>query len=275
MREARWEKGQFDDWADQFQMMFDDLGYSREDYRPHAPDGIFNAEALMGPGYVGMGSPKGFNESEIGVLARFAKEFEGTYRRFLDIQKAEARTREAHIEMSLERVRSQAMVMQKPEDISEVSIRMFDELEDLGVESMRSGISIPVDGDRYQFHSATKNESGQTTLVVGDESVDVHPIIRKAFERWKNQETFQHIDVLEGNDLEEYYHAVFDTMPLPDWKERTRRGEAATESFATFPFQDGWLYTFAQHQFSNAELAVYQRFARVFGLAYQRYNDLK
>jgi|GEM_PF-922052 len=213
------------------------------------------------------------SEEATDTLIRFASVFDLAFRRFVDLEEAEAQARESKIEAALERVRGQAMAMQKPEDISEVSIRMFDELEGLGVESLRSGISIPQKGDRYVFHAATKDESGSTTLVLGDESVDVHPIIRRAYEGWKEQESFQHT-VLDGKDLVEYYHAVFDTMPLPDWKERMQQGEAATESFATFPFQDGWLYTFARHEIDGAELDLYQRFARVFGLAYQRYHDL-
>ncbi|NQV74407.1 hypothetical protein HQ496_14925 [bacterium] len=225
-------------------------------------------------GSIGIITYKPADQEALDLLERTASVFNLAYRRFKDLSEAEEAAKESQIEAALERVRSQAMAMQKPEDISDVSIRMFDELEDLGVVSLRSGISIPGEGERYIFHAATKDSEGKTTLVLGDESVDVHPIIRRAYAGWKSRESFQRT-VLEGKDLVEYYHAVFDTMPLPDWKERMQRGEAATESFATFPFQDGWLYTFARHEFDDAELDLYQRFARVFGLAYQRYHDLK
>ena len=42
---------------------------------------------------------------------RFAKVFEQTYTRFLDLQKAEAQAREAQIELALERVRARSMAM--------------------------------------------------------------------------------------------------------------------------------------------------------------------
>ena len=43
------------------------------------------------------------------IFKRFAKVFEQTYTRFLDLQKAEAQAREAQIELGLERVRARAM----------------------------------------------------------------------------------------------------------------------------------------------------------------------
>ena len=51
------------------------------------------------------------------VIKRFAAVFGQTYRRFLDLQKAEAQAREAEIELGLERVRARAMAMQKSDEI--------------------------------------------------------------------------------------------------------------------------------------------------------------
>jgi hypothetical protein len=46
------------------------------------------------------------------VFKRFAKVFDQTYTRFLDLQKAEAQAREAQVETALEKVRSRTMAMQ-------------------------------------------------------------------------------------------------------------------------------------------------------------------
>jgi len=213
------------------------------------------------------------SEEALNVLSRFASVFDLAHRRFVDLQEAEQAAREAQIEAALERVRGNAMGMQKPEDLGDVSILMFDELAGLGIESLRSGISLPIDEEHYEFQAATKSSAGLTTLVKGKESINVHPIIRRAYDGWKAQEEFQQ-QLLEGEDLLEYYHAVFDTMPLPDWKERMKTGATAEEGFATFPFAEGWLYTFTHDQIDEAQVGVYSRFAKVFGLAYQRYHEL-
>ena len=55
------------------------------------------------------------------VIKRFANVFDLTYKRFLDLQKAEAQTREAKIEAALERVRARALAMQEPEELKDVA----------------------------------------------------------------------------------------------------------------------------------------------------------
>ena len=65
------------------------------------------------------------------LLVRFAKVFDQTYRRFLDLQKAEAQAREAQIELGLERVRARAMAMQKSDELSELVDTVFKELTKL------------------------------------------------------------------------------------------------------------------------------------------------
>jgi signal transduction histidine kinase len=262
-----------DAWYGAYKPAYDDIGQTRQDVFASYPDGVHLSDAFMRFGILGAMAARPFSEEENNILYRFAVEFERTYTRFLDLQKAELQARESNIEASLERVRGKAMAMQAPEDIGDVSILMFDELERLGITSLRSGISIPLDDDRYEFRAATKTSDGESTLVLGNESTDVHAVIRRAFDGWKRQEPFQKI-VLEGEELLDYYHAVFDTMPLPDWQDRMKTGSEAREEFATFPFADGWLYTFSRNEIGDEQISILVRVAKVFGLAYQRYHDL-
>ena len=60
----------------------------------------------------------------IELQKRAAQVFDLAYRRFKDLQKAEAQTREARIEAALEKVRSRSMAMQKPEELIEVAERL-------------------------------------------------------------------------------------------------------------------------------------------------------
>ena len=62
-------------------------------------------------GYLMIVGGNRLNEREIELMLRFTKVFQQTYTRFLDLQKAEAQTREAQIEAALERVRSRALAM--------------------------------------------------------------------------------------------------------------------------------------------------------------------
>ena len=66
---------------------------------------------------------------------RFAKVFEQTYTRFLDLQKAEAQTREAQIELSLERIRAKATAMKVSTDLLDIVVTMRTEFVALGHEA--------------------------------------------------------------------------------------------------------------------------------------------
>src|SRR6202007_1694057 len=70
-------------------------------------------------------------EESILLLERFAKVFDGTYTRFLDLQRAEEQTRESQIQLALERVRARTMAMQKSEELHEVIQLVFDQLQQL------------------------------------------------------------------------------------------------------------------------------------------------
>ncbi|MCB9331239.1 MAG: hypothetical protein H6574_09175 [Lewinellaceae bacterium] len=59
--------------------------------------------------------------------------FDQSYTRFLDLQKAEAQTREAKIEAALEKVRSRTMGMHKADELREVVTVVVERLIDLGV----------------------------------------------------------------------------------------------------------------------------------------------
>ena len=57
----------------------------------------------------------------IQIIERFASVFNLTYRRFLDLQKAEAQANEARIEIALERIRARALAMHKSDELREVA----------------------------------------------------------------------------------------------------------------------------------------------------------
>ena len=64
---------------------------------------------------------------------RFARVFDQTYTRFLDLQKAEAQARESQIEAALERVRSRSMSMQKSEELRDVIQVVFEQLRQINI----------------------------------------------------------------------------------------------------------------------------------------------
>ena len=103
----------------------------------------FNCPGLAGSGvlleniglYIENFSGSPYTDEENNTLMRFGKVFQQTYTRFLDLQKAEAQTREAQIEAALERVRSRTMAMQKSEELNRAASDMFDKSQVLGMQA--------------------------------------------------------------------------------------------------------------------------------------------
>src|SRR5262249_20738168 len=75
-----------------------------------------------------------YTEAELNILMRFKTIIDLTFRRFLDLQKAEAQAKEAQVETALERVRSRTLAMQKSGELAETAAVLFKQLILLGIE---------------------------------------------------------------------------------------------------------------------------------------------
>src|SRR6266496_4964357 len=96
----------------------------------------------LGPVAIGTSTYDPLSEEEVTLFKRFRNVFDLAYRRYLDIEKAEAQAREAQIELALERVRARTMAMQKSEELGETSLLLFQQFKDLGETSEQISIGI-------------------------------------------------------------------------------------------------------------------------------------
>src|SRR6187431_3630215 len=126
--------------------------------------------------------PEPLSEEKATILKRFAKVFEQTYTRFLDLQKAELQVREAQIETGLERVRSKTMAMHKSEEVTGIAVSLNEELMKLGF------------------------EGGSTIIIIDKESGDT--------EQWTG---FSEDKTLQSCNVPYFKHPYHDAL-LDDWK---------------------------------------------------------
>lgn len=241
----------------------------------HIPANIVFYSANFSAGYLMIIATDLFSAEEEQTIVRFAKVFETTYTRFLDLQRAEAQARAARIEASLERVRSKAMAMQKSDDLANAVATVFEELDNLEFGMLRCGIGIINKENRsVNVWASTKSDKDMPLQLSGDEPMDAHPLLRGAFDAWLNQEEYSY--TLEGDDLRNYYRTqVAVNFKLPA-SQSLVAGEESTRQFyylATFPA--GGLFAFRETPFPEEAKAVMQRFAAVFTLTYTRYHDLQ
>ena len=141
------------------------------------------------------------------IFKRFAKVFEQTYTRFLDLQKAEAQAKEAQIQLALERVRARTMAMHSSEDVTLATGTMFEELTKLGFDSLRCGIANIHLNRTFDVFGVTNLAGGSTMSGFGLFGMDEHPIWQHWFESWKNKEEV-FIAYIAGQEKEEYFNNI-------------------------------------------------------------------
>jgi signal transduction histidine kinase len=216
-----------------------------------------------------------FTDDENATLMRFGKVFQQTYTRFLDLQKAEAQARESQIEAALERVRSKAMSMQKSEDLANAVAIVFEELDKLNLGLLRCGIGILNREKRCaQVWTTTISDNDSIVQVTGDESMDIHPLLKGAFDAWLKQE--EHNYVLKGQDLHNYYQAlVRENFHLPQSQSLVSGTDDVVQYYFNATFSAGGLFAFSDNPFHEEAKSVIRRFADVFNLTYTRFNDIK
>ena len=132
---------------------------------------------------------KPFDDNDKNILKRFASVVDLTFKRYFDLQKAEANAKEAQIETSLERVRSKTMAMHSSDDVTSATATMFTELEKLGIENLRCGISVISKNKTMEVWSVSNVDEGKTVKVLVDSfDMNAHPVWQNLYEGWQRKE---------------------------------------------------------------------------------------
>jgi len=229
----------------------------------------------IGPGGLGLTLYQSLNEEGLIIFKRFHKVFSLAYRRFRDIEKAEAQAREAQIEASLEKVRAQTMGMQSTDDLSNVASVMFEQMKSLGGDLFAFGIVLcDKDKDTVEQWHNLGNEGMISPFTV---PVDLDYIHRYRYDQWKAGEELFSIEIPE-NYIARHFELMFELqsvkaamdevaaqgidVEIPDW-----------EIDYGASFKHGYLLVSSRKPFQ--ENHIFPRFANVFEQAYTRFLDLQ
>lgn len=235
--------------------------------------------ALFSKGLLSVATQEPRSEETIKILERFAGVFDGTYTRFLDLQKAEAQAREAQIEAALERVRSRSLAMHKSDELNEVVSVLFEKLKDLKIPANAVGIAIPIDGSKdLDSYVCGENESGLniTNYCLPYFNNQIPKDLTNALE--KQLEFF--VGHYSKEEKDSFYNYVLEHTPefkqLPEDIKRlifdspTYTISMVAVKNAVFNIND-----FEGKPLAENEIDIIKRFARVFDQAYTRFLDLQ
>ncbi len=224
--------------------------------------------AYFSKGHLTISSPLPLPEETIKILERFAAVFDGTYTRFLDLEKAEAQVREAQIEAALERVRSRTLAMQKSDELAETAAVLFQQLIALGIEPNRLYISI-INSELGETEFWITDEEGRKVSTAFTAKMQDNATFLKMYEGWKQQQKSLVID-MQGEELQNYFrHLTGLGVSFKGGLEQKRRIQEIAY------FSKGFIGMASPEEQPAETLELLERFAAVFNLTFTRFNDLK
>lgn len=233
-----------------------------------APDKVYLNSSFNSFGSLTLATLNPLSDEHFNIMLRFAKVFDLTYTRFNDLQKAEAQSREARIEASLERVRAKAMSMHSSQDLADTIGLFYHELELFSITPRRCGVGLLNKETRIaELSTMNTNEQGKSIEIIGKIKMEGHPVLEAVYENWLLNKEYH--PVLRGNEIKEYYQLLRPQIAFPDYPLDT------VQYGYFFFFPEGGVYAWTDKEMGDDELKIYRRFTSVLSLTYKRYKDLQ
>ncbi|HYJ64234.1 MAG TPA: ATP-binding protein, partial [Parafilimonas sp.] len=235
------------------------------------PSTIYHNDFFFSEGTLFAFSVTQLSDENKKICKRFAAVFGQTYRRYLDLKKAEAQAREAQIEAALERVRAKAMAMQNSNDLSIAASMVFTELRKLGINPIRYGVGLlNKESRKAQLYSVTSSSDGDSLSLVGWVMLAGHTVLENIYDTWlKNEDYYPE---LTGEQLKSYYENLLAGLSLPtvpNWQTTEK------QYGHFFSFSVGCLYAWSNRHYSDSEIKILKRFATIIDLTFRRYLELQ
>ena len=182
-----------------------------------------------------------FSEEATQIMQRFAKGFHLAYTRYEDLQKAEARAREAVKSASLDRVRAEIASMRSTKDLERITPLVWKELTTLGVPFFRCGVFI-MDEKEKKVHMYLTTPSGESlaAMQIGFDEKEI-PFMLMPISHWKTQTI--HRDHWDQQQFKEFTKSL-KKRGLIDSLKTYQHGEKPPENLELHlgPFKQGMLY---------------------------------
>ena len=224
----------------------------------------------IGSGALGVTTYAPLTENQIHLFKRFRNVFELAYRRFIDIQKAEAQAKEARIETALERVRAVAMSMKKSEDLFDVCKVMYEELTALNFTNIRNA-QIAINLGEYKSWMIFEYSSyGEIKMKKVDSSIS--PLLKEIAEEISMSKDALRLfqKQIKGEEFKKWRTWRIKEDALKD----PRVEKANSMCFYLHGIEAGILGISTFEAITNEQVEILSRFKNVFDLSYRRYADV-
>ena len=204
------------------------------------------------------------------IFKRFGKVFEQTYTRFLDLQKAEALTRETVQRASVDRIRAEIASMRTTADLNRITPLIWNELTTIGVPFVRCGVFI-MDEEQKQINIFLSTPEGKGVAASFHLPCNASQETTEIVTHWNRKEMYRpHWDEAAFIDF---------TRVLAEQGAITSGEKFLVESRPNdlylhfIPFLQGMLYVGDTAPLCEEHLQLVKALAEAFSTAYSRYED--
>ncbi len=226
-------------------------------------------------GYMGAASPGAISAESWDLLQRATSVFSFAYKRFSDLQKAEAQAREAQIEAALERVRAASMAMHKSEELHKVINVVAKQIASLGINIGGTSFTEVNDDNSLEQWIATPTQPYPIQVHIPYMN---HPVISGLIEAWRNEIDFSVLK-LSFEEKNSFFSHFFENTVAKNIPEERKKYVLESNGLALSVLRIKSLflsiYNYECIAYSNQENDIFKRFANVFEQAYTRFLDLQ
>ena len=206
------------------------------------------------------------------VLKKFATVFGLTYRRYLDLKKAEEQSRQLVRQASIDRLRAEIGSMRSTNDLQRITPLLWQELNALQVSFVRCGVFIVEEaaGIIWAYLSTPQGKSRGVLKMRIDENEHTHLL----YSHWREQTVY--LDQWEKEQLIAWL-AYMSALNKLDGME-SYQGEADLPPVLHLhfvPFAQGMLYVGDTAPLASEKILLVKSLAEAFAIAYARYEDFR
>ena len=182
----------------------------------------------------------------------------------------QSKTRALEIEAALEKVRVRATEMRTSAELAETSAVLFQQLNELKIRALRTGVGIFDDAnDALEVWLTSYSSTDEVLRIFDYVNLHVHPVFENIIPARKQNRPYA-LTILEGKQVREYYLTMSTYLSLPNQQVYNLR-----EHFYSFFFSAGTINVVTNEALTEEECNIMCRFAMVFGLIYTRFTDLQ
>ena len=182
----------------------------------------------------------------------------------------ERRNRELEIEAALDNVRLRAGAMRSSSELGEASAVLFQQLNELGINAIRTAVGIFDDpNEAMELWLTSYADSGEVIRILYYFNLHIHPVFENVIPARQENRPYA-LTVLSGNDVRSYYQTMSTYLSVPKQQVFNE-----TEYFYSFFFSGGTINVVTNQPLSEEQCKTMIRVSQVFGLIFTRFLDLQ